>query len=808
MQLVVIANENRMTKLVIMFLVFSSSILYAQNQLIGKIINQNNTPINLVEVQLINQDSIAVKTEFTNKEGVFSLGIEKGEYVLKIVQIGKILYTQKIIVSQNLNLGEIKITENPQQLNEVVVNKKKLIERKIDRLVFNVENSISANGGDALDVLKITPNIRVQNDQIAMIGKSKMSVMIDDRLVQLSGDDLINYLKTISSDNIKSVEVITTPPAKYDAEGNSGIVNIKLKKAKKDSWSTTLRSASTLATYFRQSEGINFMYQKNKWSVLADVSVGNPKYIYTNDQTYLYPNNEYWEDDIRHNNNYKYISPNLSVDYKINNTWTIGIQYLGSFDRVNTNEFYSTSIFQNNTKEDLLKFYNTNGKNKEDNYTHSLNFKTVHFLDTIGKKITIDVDYFNNDSEKDNPFYTTNTDYVLNQVEDFYTRNLGMQTINNFSTRIDFEMPYQWATLNYGGKISFTTNNAELDGKFYKLITQNPEIYLAQQTLFDYLENNQAFYFSTQKGLGKKWDAKAGLRIESTQTKGFSEELNQTNKNNYTKLFPTAYISYKPNDNHAFSLDYSRRIERPDYNSLNPARWYQNLNSVIYGNPFLQPSFTNNFSFSHNYKSLSNFSLWLSLGENASGQLTTYEEPDTVKMKMLNYFNFTNIGVTESINFNVFKWWTNSSSVTFSFNKTKISTVYLNPNYSGRQADCNTTNTFILNKSKTLTGQLNFSYYLPSTFGEVTTTSYSSLDLSSKYAMLKNKLNITLSLNNVLNTDRATHKKITQGVDQSFNQYYDTRLIRLALSYKFGNSTIVLETKEGGNEEEKKRSGK
>ena len=536
MQLLLIANANKMTKLVFLFLVFSCSTLFAQTQLSGKLLNQNKNPINLAEVVLFNKDSIAVKSEFTNEEGMFSLTTEKGEYVLKIIQIGKILYTQKITVSQNLNLGLIQISAAPQQLQEVVVTgKKKLVERKIDRLIFNVENSISATGGDALDALKITPSIRVQNDQIAMIGKSKMSVMIDDRLIQLSGDDLINYLKTISSDNIKNIEVITTPPAKYDAEGNSGIVNIKLKKAKKDSWSTTLRSTSTLATYFRQSEGVNFMFQKNKWSVLADVSVGTPKYIYTNDQTYQYPNDEYWEADINHINKYKYISPNLSVDYKINNKWTVGMQYTGSFDRINRDEFYETSIFQTNTKVDLLKFYKTNGKNKEDTYTHSLNFKTVHVLDTIGKKVTIDVDYFKNDSDKNNPFYTTNTDYAINQLEDFYTNNQANQTIDNFSTRVDFEMPYKWATLNYGGKISFTTNYAELNGKFYKLISQNPEIYLSQHTHFDYTENNQALYFSIQKELSKKWEAKVGLRLENTQTKGYSEELNQTNKNNYNK---------------------------------------------------------------------------------------------------------------------------------------------------------------------------------------------------------------------------------------------------------------------------------
>jgi hypothetical protein len=152
------------------------------------------------------------------------------------------------------------------QIQEVEIQaKKKLVERKIDRLVFNVENSISAIGGDALDALKITPGLRVHNDKISMIGKSGMSVMVDDKLIQLSGEDLINYLKTISSDNIKSIEVITTPPAKYDAEGNSGIVNIKLKKTKPNQWSASFKSSYIQSTYPKGSVGGNFNYKKNKF---------------------------------------------------------------------------------------------------------------------------------------------------------------------------------------------------------------------------------------------------------------------------------------------------------------------------------------------------------------------------------------------------------------------------------------------------------------------------------------------------------------------------------------------------------------
>ncbi|OUD36895.1 carboxypeptidase-like regulatory domain-containing protein, partial [Flavobacterium psychrophilum] len=197
--------------------------LFSQVTISGQIKDKKNKPIEFLEIQLQNNDSIIVKSELTNVDGKFTILTEKGEYQLIIKQLGKVLQKQKITAKQDTYIGVIQIIETQQQLEEVIIaSKKKLIERKVDRLIFNVENSISASGGDAIDALKITPSIRVQNDKITMIGKSGMSIMIDDKLIQLSGYDLVNFLKTISSDNIKNIEVITTPPAKYSAEGNSG----------------------------------------------------------------------------------------------------------------------------------------------------------------------------------------------------------------------------------------------------------------------------------------------------------------------------------------------------------------------------------------------------------------------------------------------------------------------------------------------------------------------------------------------------------------------------------------------------------
>lgn len=250
--------------------------LLCQININGIITDLNNKPVEFLEVQLQNKDSIIFKSTLTNIYGDFKVTVEKGDYSLLIRQLGKILKTQKIIVMQDSDLGIIQVAENQQKLNEVtVVANKKLIERKVDRIVFNFENSISANIGDAIDALKITPNIRVTTEQVSMIGKSNMAVMINDKIINLSGDDLINFLRTIASDNIKSIEVITNPPAKYDAEGNSGLINIKLKKIKADSWNSTINSGYKRNTYSTGNIGGTYSFQKNKISLVVNTNYSN-----------------------------------------------------------------------------------------------------------------------------------------------------------------------------------------------------------------------------------------------------------------------------------------------------------------------------------------------------------------------------------------------------------------------------------------------------------------------------------------------------------------------------------------------------
>ena len=336
--------------------------VFSQIKISGQIKNEKNNPVEFIEIQLQNKDSIIFKSELTNAEGKFILETEKGEYSLLVRQLGGIYHKQKISVNQDTYIGIINITEKTQQLQEVVItSKKKLIDRKVDRLIFNVENSISASGGDAIDALKITPRVKVKNDNISMIGKNNMSVMVDDKLILLTGDELINFLKSIPSDNIKSIEVITTPPAKYDAEGNSGLINIKLKKSKLNQWNASLRSSYIQSTYPKGSFGGNFDYQKNKLSLYSNLNYVNGSNAPIETNKIYYPLG-LWSEENKRRDFQNSVNGRIGADYKASEKWSVGLQYLGSFSKPKITENSLTSIY-NQTNTQINSYINTLSEN-------------------------------------------------------------------------------------------------------------------------------------------------------------------------------------------------------------------------------------------------------------------------------------------------------------------------------------------------------------------------------------------------------------------------------------------------------------
>ncbi|RUT68373.1 TonB-dependent receptor [Flavobacterium cupreum] len=775
---------------------------YSQIKIKGQILNSENKPVEFVEVLLCSSDSIVIKSEFSDENGNFTIETNIGNYRLKISQLGKIMFERNIELSKDLNLETIKVNTTNQLQTVVVKNKKKLIERKVDRLVFNVENSISAIGGDATDALKVTPGLRIEEDQISMIGKSGMSVMIDDKLIKLSGDDLISFLKGIPSGNIKSIEVISNPPAKYDAEGNSGIVNIRLKKAKTNSISGNLKTSYSQAKYPLGTLGGGLNYQKDKLTVTSNINYNNGSTAPYQEYTIFYPKYTWFETNkVRSFQNN--LSGGVTLDYQINSKTTMGLQYSGASNKPIRKGLNTSNITNNNFVLDSLIV--TPSRLEIERNTQSVNFHIVTKIDSTGQKLSADVDYFKYTSDLNNKFSSNTFLPNGNKVPNRYiaANNLSNQDIDIYSAKVDYDLPLKWADLSFGGKVSFIDNSSTVS--YFNTANPDPIYDPSKSNIFDYTENTQAVYISGSKSLSKKWDVQLGLRLENTQTKGFSETLNQTNENDYLKLFPTLYLTYKSSENSTFGFNYNRRIDRPGFSKLNPFRFYTSSFNYTEGNPFLQPYFTDNIEFSNTYKNLysSVYAYYLKNGFDevafvSAGSITQIVRP-------INFYTEKSIGWVESYTFNKWKWWESNNQLNVYYSQTTSDIPNVLPNIESWTCSFNSTNVFTLNKAKTIKSELNFTGKTPATAGSYRTSGFYYFDMGFSFLFLKNKLQTSVNFLDLFRTQKKTFTQNVNGIKQENYDYRDTQKVRISLVWNFGKS-LKTPKKKLSNEEEKKRT--
>ncbi len=779
---------------------------FSQIEISGKV-QDTLQPIEFANVILTNANNDIVSGAITDVDGGFRITVSKGVYTLMISFLGYKDWSKEIQLYEDTNLGNITLIGAAAELDEVVVtNKKPLVERKVDRLVFNAKNSITAIGGDGLDVLKKAPGIRVNNDNIDIIGKGSVRVLVNDRLLNLSGEDLSGYLKSISSNDIDRIEVITTPPAKYDAEGNSGLINIVLKSTKRDSFNATLRSATTQATYISQNIGAGFNYQKKKITINADANYVKGSYRAIETNKVFYPEDT-WDAKSKRRDFLDKLSARIGVDYQLSERSLVGVQYHGIYNTPEINEVENTHLIKvpQNTIDSTIV---SKGLSDREKVFNSINGHYQVTLDTIGTKITVDADYFKfkNNQNRDADINVLLPDGVFSSNSGNTFNNASMQDIETFTSRIDVEMPTDFANISFGGKVSYITNTSVV--QFFDLNTGIPVLDPANSNVFNYDENIQAVYINASKSIGEKWQTQLGLRLENTNTKGFSETLNQTNKNTYLKLFPTVYATYTPNDNHSFSLNYSRRIGRPGYASLNPFRWYSNQYSYSEGNPLLQPLFTHNLEFSHLYKDNLSTAIYVSKTENGYGQITLVEPDSNIQATVIqNYYEGYQFGLSESYTLNVLKSWESYNELYLYYSYATSDLDFLLSEQSAVSAYVSSSNSFTLNKAKTFLGEFTYWYQFPEALDLDQTNGYSQLDIGLKFLLLDKKLQLGISGIDVLSSRRPRYTSFTNAIKQEYENYYDNRKLRISLTYSFGSNKVKTRRSSTSNKEEKRRTG-
>ncbi|WET03565.1 TonB-dependent receptor [Flavobacterium sp. YJ01] len=787
----------------LIFLLLPLFCLAQSFQLKGKIANEKST-LEWANVSILNLEGKIINGTTSKQDGTFDINLKKGTYKIRIGLLGFTDYEKEFTIEKDTDLGIIVLKENATNLGEVVIqSKKKTIEQKTDRLVYNLENNVTTVGGDALSAISTAPGVVVQNNAITILGKGTSRVMIDGRMLELAGEELNNFLKSISSGDIKNIEIISNPPAKYDAEGTGGLINIIMKKGIRDSWKNT-----TTVSYDQNKFGIvtlrdNFFYNKKKFRFSASLN-GKTGYLNATDDLKMYfPNglsHIYSITKVKNEN----LSGKLALDYDLSERTTIGFQYLN--DRNNPDFKSDIRIDNYNAQNQLDNVTLNNSFTDKGSKNQTYNAHLITKLDSLKRKLSVDLDYFNYSSKFNRNFvannYTPDMTFVdVNQSG----QNISNQDIDNWSFRADMEHPFQALNLSYGAKMSFT--NSISDVLYYNTISGNPELDPNQSNRFKYTENNQAVYVNADKKFNEKWNFQMGLRLENTQTNGFSETMNQETVNNYLKLFPTFYASYKKNENNTFSLNYGKRINRPRFDLLNPFRIYISSNSYSEGNPFLKPSFSDNFEFAHSYKEVLRTSVFVNSVTNGYGVLfTSNPETNTQIVTRENYFKNLNYGVGETYSATFAEWWSSENSLYFLGAKTEfIKDINATPSNS-LQVDFSTNNTFILGKTTKL--QIDFSYSSPFKSGLYEIGYASSFDIGFKQDLFNKTMQIAFLANDIFNTSYLKDfTSVVNGVKQVYIENQSNRFVRLSVVYNFGNKKINVKERAFGNQDEKKRTG-
>ncbi|MGB1242615.1 MAG: outer membrane beta-barrel protein [Chitinophagales bacterium] len=794
--------------LVFILITLSNNSLKAQNVLLGKVMDAQNEDAPFVNVLLLMPiDSSLVQGTITSDTGNFELSnIAIGNYLLSISYMGYQTIYKSIEVNSTQNLGVFVLEEQSEMLGEVTVNAKKvLVHRKIDRLVFDVENSMKSSKGDALEVLRVTPGVRVQNDRISMIGKQSLSVMINDKIIQIPEEEVADFLKSIASEDIKSIEVITLPPAKYEAAGNSGLVNIQLKKAKINSWNVLLKAAYLQRMYASESFGGSFNFNKNKLSIASSFNYFAGIFHQEQDD-YAYFPDALWYTASPFNSDMSRKNGRLDISYQIHPKWTMGAQYLyNKVTHLATDNAYMPVIDYDT--DEIIRYLQSESRTDADPTIRSVNFNNEIALDTLGKKVLLNLDYFDYDrsdiksysgiSITENPF-----------LQQYYAGiNINEQSIDNKSASIDLTYPTSWANVELGGKIS-KSESFNIIEAFNSGVVDEPVMDLPTvENNFTYIENIQAAYVSLNKKINNQWETKLGLRMETTQTETLLSESSTSLTNDYLKLFPTFYLSYKSSDYSTFNFGYSKRIQRPLFFQLNPNTFFVNPFQTIDGNPFLQPAFIDNFELTHNYKSLSS-KIYYSYEDNLFAQVPLADaNTNDIRFTNENYINRKRIGISESFTFSPFDWWKSSNSADINYVVSDFTLAEAHEEQKGINARFSTNNDFTLNTQKTFFFNLYYWYSPAGQEGIFDTKTRSALSLSLQSLLLDKKLNITLQGNDVFKTNAERISTTVNDVFQDARYYYDSQSVRLSASYKFGNNNIRAKRHRTGNAEERGRTG-
>jgi iron complex outermembrane receptor protein len=808
-------------------MLLSVVLVSAQNNLRGKITanitNEKNAPLENATVELLkSKDSSLAKVAITDKNGTAEFdNIRTGTYIAKISFVNYTTqFTSLVTLSADqlsIQLPKISLQPGSADMKEVVVTARKpFIQRLSDRLVVNVENSIVSAGSSAMDVLERSPGVSVdQNDVIGLRGRQGVIIMIDGKPSPLTGPDLASYLRGLPSNAIERIDLITNPSAKYDASGNSGIIDIRMKKDQRLGTNGTLTAGYGQGVYPKANAGTTLNYRDKKMNLF-----GNYNYSYRMNLNHLildrnfYTNGTFNGGDLK--DNYTKTPSNfnalrMGADFFPDKKNIIGFVLThnrGSFNtRTNNN---STVIDASHQSASTFQTGALNNASNE-NTVANVNFK--HNFNTTGKELTADIDY---GEYRSGALSTTSTKYYkLNgsSLQPDYILNGDQQGKLVLRTaKADFANPLpNGAKFETGLKTSYVSSDN--DAKFFDASSGTPVNDVNKTNHFFYHEYNNAAYFNFSKEY-KKFNFQFGLRGEHTHLKTQQVKGNIIFDSSYFQLFPSAFFNYKLKEDQILGVSVSRRIDRPGYSQLNPFLFLIDVTTYSTGSPGLLPQFTWSYELNYTVKSI-NFTLAYShTNNNQNIAIARFKDvfpnipqADNVTVQIpINLSTSDYYGFTVAAPVKVSKRWNmiNNASVYYNkFNGSLGSTTLNN----GKPAfDYRMNNTFTLGKG--WVAELNGNVTTGGQYGFMVLDPQYGVAAGVQKSMFGNKGTLRFNITDIFWTNLPKAVITYNNYIEKWHAYRETRVANLSFTYRFGKNTVqAARRRTTASEEERQRAG-
>jgi outer membrane receptor protein involved in Fe transport len=789
-----------MKKLAISLMMILPCLTYGQMQLQGKVVDNAGKPLDAATIILM-QDEKQIALAFADS-GNFNLTFPAGgTYTIFASLVGY----QQVRMPVQLPKDSLVLTmqQDNKQLDEVTVTfRKPLIERKVDRVTFNVENSILASGSSAWESLGKAPGIQVNSNEEITVNRKGVRIYINGKPLNLSGDDLSAYLKGLPSHLLAQIEVYSNPPAQFDAAGAS-VINIITKKGGKQGLNVTLNTAATQGIYLGHTTSTTFNYRNNKLNLYGSYAFAH-RHNFQDHNVDIDYGTSFWSSPNRiiyksDNHNYR-----LGADYLLTSNQVIGFLVTGSNRAGSSAGYTKTRITGNQMALDSTLKTDNLASTRGNQYAYNLNYNMK--LDSSRQSLNIDIDYSpyqsRTNSFADNISFLPNGQQSSNK---FHIFTPSSQHIAIYSGKADYmyRLFGHWEAAS-GIKFSSTKSRNHFD--YYNRGEKTQTAVPANFNHFLYHEKIAAAYTSLSRIFGQ-WTLQGGLRAEFTRIKGHSITLDSLNERRYFKVFPTVFVLYKANENHQLQFNYAYRIERPEYNRLNPAKRYSSPFNFYVGNPALQPAFVHNAELSYTYKQQYSITAYYTSIQDVFTNINVQD--NQTKLYYGTHANLglsANAGVRLSAAFQPGSWW--DINVMGGAYRLREKSAYLSSafDYHLFSYDANLTQSFTIHTKAAIKAEVSGTYNGPGIQGIYRAGHNWQVNAGVKTNILRGAGTLRLAVNDIFNTYNVKIRISYLDQKSNFFHHAESRNVSLNFSYRIGKNVTASRSRSTASEEERKRA--